>query len=271
MTKHLVFLFACLLAVARLPAAGAEEMAATSAVATPAEIVKIDVLIGTGDEVVAGKPILVHYTGWIYDEAAPDHKGRKFDSSRIRDEPFALTLGEKKVIDGWEQGILGMKIGGRRTLIIPPSLGYGAQAVGKIPANSTLMFDIEALPPLPPLPVLTDIVSTDLVVGKGAEASTGMNVSLLTKGWVYSTATSSHHGKMFDDSRAGGTSLDFVAGAGRVLKGIDRAVIGMKVGGKREVIVPAHLGFGGRRVGIMVPENSVLIYELELINARQPK
>ena len=110
------------------------------------ELMKTDVKEGTGNEAVSGRNVTVHYTGWLYDESAADHKGRKFDSSRDRNEPFTFRLGAGQVITGWDQGFAGMKIGGQRTLTIPPGLGYGARgAGGVIPPNATLVFDVELL------------------------------------------------------------------------------------------------------------------------------
>ena len=103
----------------------------------------IDVKVGTGAEAVKGKIAVVQYTGWLYDPAN-SQKGAKFDSSRDRNEPFAFPLGSGQVIPGWDQGVQGMKVGGQRTLIIPPDMGYGARgAGGVIPPNATLIFDVE--------------------------------------------------------------------------------------------------------------------------------
>jgi len=114
--------------------------------AMPTELQKIDVKQGTGTEATAGKPVIVHYTGWIYDESKPDKKGAKFDSSRDRQVPFGFFLGGGKVIRGWDEGVVGMKVGGQRTLIIPPAMGYGERgAGGVIPPNATLIFDVELL------------------------------------------------------------------------------------------------------------------------------
>jgi FKBP-type peptidyl-prolyl cis-trans isomerase FkpA len=104
-----------------------------------------DVKVGTGTEATNGKSVTVHYTGWLYNESAPDKHGTKFDSSRDRNQPFVFTLGAGGVIAGWDQGILGMKIGGQRTLVIPPSLGYGSRGNPPIPPNATLVFDVELL------------------------------------------------------------------------------------------------------------------------------
>jgi len=109
------------------------------------ELIKTDVKAGKGAEAKAGQNVSVHYTGWLYDEAVPDHKGRKFDSSRERG-PFDFPLGASRVIKGWDQGVQGMKVGGQRTLVIPANLGYGARgAGGVIPPNATLLFDVELL------------------------------------------------------------------------------------------------------------------------------
>ncbi|ARU04016.1 peptidylprolyl isomerase [Comamonas serinivorans] len=102
-----------------------------------------DTVVGTGATAEAGQQVSVHYTGWLLENGA---KGRKFDSSRDRNQPFAFGLGQGMVIRGWDQGVAGMKVGGQRTLTIPPELGYGAQgAGGVIPPNATLVFDVELL------------------------------------------------------------------------------------------------------------------------------
>ena len=107
---------------------------------------RTDVQVGTGREAQKGKGLSVHYTGWLYDPTQPDLKGRMFDSSKERG-PFNFTLGAGQVIPGWDQGFDGMKIGGRRRLIIPPALGYGVDGAGGgiIPPNATLIFEMELL------------------------------------------------------------------------------------------------------------------------------
>jgi len=105
-----------------------------------------DTTTGSGPEAVSGRPVVVHYTGWLYDAAKPDHKGIKFDSSKDRNEPFEFNLGAGEVIRGWDEGVKGMKVGGKRTLVIPSEMGYGARgAGGVIPPNATLLFDVELL------------------------------------------------------------------------------------------------------------------------------
>ena len=105
-----------------------------------------DVTVGTGPTAAAGQAVGVHYTGWLFDAVAPDNKGRKFDSSRDRGDAFRFNLGGGQVIQGWDQGVVGMKVGGHRRLVLPPELGYGARgAGGVIPPNATLVFDVELL------------------------------------------------------------------------------------------------------------------------------
>jgi FKBP-type peptidyl-prolyl cis-trans isomerase FkpA len=110
------------------------------------ELQKIDTQVGTGREAEPGFNVTVHYTGWLYDAAAEGHKGKKFDSSLDRKQPFVFFLGGGQVIQGWDEGFAGMKIGGKRTLVIPSEMGYGGRgAGGAIPPNADLIFDVELL------------------------------------------------------------------------------------------------------------------------------
>lgn len=103
-----------------------------------------DLVVGTGAEAAAGKMLTVHYTGWLYNESRTDQKGAQFDSSVGR-TPLTFTLGAGQVIQGWEQGFTGMKAGGKRRLVIPPSLAYGGTRRGPIPPNATLIFEIDLI------------------------------------------------------------------------------------------------------------------------------
>jgi FKBP-type peptidyl-prolyl cis-trans isomerase len=108
-------------------------------------LVKTDTVVGKGKEAVAGKTVEVHYTGWLYEVTAAKQRGKQFDSSVGRG-PFSFPLGAGRVIKGWDEGVAGMKVGGKRTLVIPPELGYGARgAGGVIPPDATLVFDVELL------------------------------------------------------------------------------------------------------------------------------
>jgi FKBP-type peptidyl-prolyl cis-trans isomerase FkpA len=106
---------------------------------TPSGLIIEELVVGEGDTAAAGQRVTVHYTGWLTD-------GKKFDSSKDRDDPFEFPLGAGRVIKGWDEGVQGMKVGGTRKLTIPPALGYGARgAGGVIPANATLVFEVELL------------------------------------------------------------------------------------------------------------------------------
>jgi FKBP-type peptidyl-prolyl cis-trans isomerase len=135
--------------------APAAEPAATGSAAAPADapastgtetmaLQKTDLAPGNGAEIKSGQTALVHYTGWLYDAAAPENKGKKFDSSVDRNEPFEFPVGAGMVIKGWDEGVVGMKVGGKRRLVIPPEMGYGSRgAGGVIPPGATLVFDVE--------------------------------------------------------------------------------------------------------------------------------
>jgi FKBP-type peptidyl-prolyl cis-trans isomerase FkpA len=119
--------------------------AATPDTGAPAmSLQKIDLAPGSGADIQSGQTALVHYTGWLYEAAAPDNKGKQFDSS-VGGEPFEFPLGEGRVIAGWDQGVVGMKVGGKRRLVIPADMAYGARGAGNglIPPGATLVFDVE--------------------------------------------------------------------------------------------------------------------------------
>jgi FKBP-type peptidyl-prolyl cis-trans isomerase FkpA len=122
---------------------------AAPAAAPPAitELQKTDLVKGTGEGISQGQTAVVHYTGWLYDPSAPEQKGREFDSSLRRGEPFEFTIGTGGVIRGWEEGVQGMQPGGHRRLVIPPALAYGERGAGGgvIPPDATLVFEIELL------------------------------------------------------------------------------------------------------------------------------
>ncbi|HLX36500.1 MAG TPA: FKBP-type peptidyl-prolyl cis-trans isomerase [Candidatus Binataceae bacterium] len=142
MTFQHIFVTATLLALAALPLTTQSAQAAGE-VTTPSGLRYVDVKTGTGPVPQAGQTVTVNYTGWLY---ADGKKGNKFDSSLDRNQPFSFTLGQGQVIKGWDEGLSTMHVGGKRTLIIPPDLGYGSRgAGGVIPPNATLMFDVELL------------------------------------------------------------------------------------------------------------------------------
>ncbi len=138
-----------LLASTLVVACGGDSSSST-APSPSAPFSQTDLRVGTGAEAVAGRQLTVNYTGWLYDPAQPEQKGRQFDSSLTAGRtPFVFTLGASQVIRGWDQGVGGMRVGGLRRLVIPPALGYGSAGAGSganaIPPNATLVFDIDLL------------------------------------------------------------------------------------------------------------------------------
>ena len=248
---------------------------------------------------VSGSPVLVHYTGWLFDPTKPDGKGKQFDTSRTRVAPYSFIVGVGKVIKGWDQGVIGMKVKGKRTLIIPASLAYGERERPNIPANSNLIFEIEILnildrgdgaqptsvsatsAPLPaaaaapmrlnanaPLPMIaTELTLIDQVVGTGKAAEAGAPVSVHYTGWLYDAKQPGGKGKKFDSSVDRGQPFIFPLGGKRVIKGWDEGVVGMKVAGKRTLIIPPQYGYGERGAGGgQIPPNATLIFDVELID-----
>ncbi|HEX7984740.1 FKBP-type peptidyl-prolyl cis-trans isomerase FkpA [Duganella sp. 1411] len=135
------------LALAACDRSKPQQPASTEAAANVAPAValqKIDTVTGTGKDAVAGATVVVHYTGWLYEPKSPQQHGAQFDSSSGR-SPFSFQLGGGQVIKGWDEGVQGMKVGGKRTLIIPAALGYGDSGAGPIPPNANLIFDVELL------------------------------------------------------------------------------------------------------------------------------
>ncbi|MBT8422441.1 MAG: FKBP-type peptidyl-prolyl cis-trans isomerase [Gammaproteobacteria bacterium] len=138
-------LSACQPATENGGAVSESEQSPSQEITAVGELQIIDLENGDGATAEAGKTVVVHYTGWLYDAAADDNKGEKFDSSVDRNQPFQFALGAGMVIRGWDEGFAGMQVGGERRLIIPPALAYGDRGVGPIPPDATLIFDVELL------------------------------------------------------------------------------------------------------------------------------
>jgi FKBP-type peptidyl-prolyl cis-trans isomerase FkpA len=133
-----------LVALAALPVIFAGCTESPTGPSSSAPYSQIDLLVGSGAEAVAGSVVTVEYTAWLYDGSQDDLKGLQFDSSTGRG-PLSFTLGASEVITGWDQGVVGMRVGGVRRLVVPPSLAYGPSRYGRIPPNVSLVFDIELL------------------------------------------------------------------------------------------------------------------------------
>jgi FKBP-type peptidyl-prolyl cis-trans isomerase len=136
----------CVQSQTAAPSAATTKKVTPKMITTPSGLMYVDEVLGTGAEAKAGQTVTVHYTGWLLDESATNKRGKKFDSSKDRGDPFQFPLGGGRVIKGWDEGVQGMKIGGKRILTIPASIGYGARgAGGVIPPNATLIFEVDLL------------------------------------------------------------------------------------------------------------------------------
>jgi FKBP-type peptidyl-prolyl cis-trans isomerase len=213
----------------------------------------VDSVIGQGAEVQADDFVLVHYTGWLFVDG---EKTEQFDSSVDRGEPIGFPLGRSFVIQGWDKGLPGMKVGGKRTLTIEPDLGYGAQGRPPvIPPDATLVFDVE----------IVDLPKVDVEIlteGTGEAVEAGDNISVDYTGWVWENGAK---GEQFDSSSNAGRPYNFTLGARMVIPGWDLGLDGMKVGTKARLIIPPVLAYGKRGSGPKIPPDATLCFEVELV------
>lgn len=146
MRKNLTILVVALLALSACSREQPSGAQTTAAAAPITELQRIDLHVAPGEGISQGQRAVVHYTGWLYEPGARDNKGKKFDSSRDRGQPFRFVVGNGEVIKGWDEGVQGMRVGSQRRLIVPSDLGYGPRGSrGVIPPNAALVFDIELL------------------------------------------------------------------------------------------------------------------------------
>lgn len=225
---------------------------------------------GTGKKAESGATVTVHYTGTLTD-------GKKFDSSKDRNQPYTFKLGSGRVIKGWDEGISLLQVGDKALLTIPAELGYGANAYGPIPANSTLIFEVELLDVKEPIKPW-DITSKDTLTtasglkyiiiekSKNAEAKraeNGKTVEVHYTGFLT-------NGKVFDSSIERGQPISFPLGQGMVIKGWEEGIALMNVGDKLRLIIPSNLGYGEAGAGGgNIPPNSTLLFDVELMDVRE--
>jgi peptidylprolyl isomerase len=218
---------------------------------------------GKGKRAKAGDVVLVHYVGKLTNDTV-------FDSSRRRNQPFKFKLGAGQVIKGWDEGIALLNIGDKAVLTIPPHLGYGERATGNIPANSTLIFEVELLDVIEgPKPF--DVKGKDTVTTasglqiiyinrtSGKSPEKGSMVSVHYSGYLLD-------GTMFDSSVERGDPIKFPIGTGRVIPGWDEGIPMLKVGEKARLIIPHQLGYGERGFPPVIPERATLVFDVELID-----
>jgi peptidylprolyl isomerase len=237
----------------------------------PTELVVTDLTEGTGTAAGNGDTVVVNYVG------VRSADGTEFDNSYDKGRSFPVTLGAGQVIEGWDKGLVGIKPGGRRQLDIPPDLAYGDNppSTDVIQKGDALTFVVDAVAVIPkpdpadapditvpPTPNQTEQTFKDLIVGEGAEIKPGQTVA------VQLLAFSAADGKQIDSSWEAGTPLTFVPGAGQLPSGLEKAVEGMRVGGRRQVDIPFADAFGaGGNDQLGLPPSTDLIMVLDLVAA----
>ena len=224
-----------------------------------------DLAEGDGEEAVKNSSVSTNYTLWVKTEDGYQY----IDSSQYSSEVAFVVGRMDTVFPGWDEGTTGMKVGGKRYLVIPPDLGMGAQEGSIIPPNSTLVMEVELMSATEPR-VATEVDEKDftttpsglkyydLVEGTGETPQPGQTVVVHYTGWL-------EDGTQFDSSVDRGQEFSFPLGEGRVIPGWDEGVSTMKVGGKRQLVIPAELGYGDMGAGSLIPPGATLIFEVELI------
>jgi peptidylprolyl isomerase len=219
-----------------------------------------DEIEGEGETPKPGQTCIVHYTGWLWENNA---KGKEFDSSKKRNAPFAFPVGKQRVIQGWDEGVATMKVGGTRELLIPSELAYGSSGRGGvIPPNATLFFEVELLGVMKKTE--SGLEYRDIKVGDGPTPRNGQTCVVHYTGWLWQGAK----GKKFDSSVDRGEPLPFAVGKRMVIQGWDEGVATMKVGGKRELLIPSALAYGAKGHPAGIPPNATLFFEVELVDVK---
>ena len=234
----------------------------------PTELLIEDLVVGSGSPVGVGDFLIMDYVGVSYST------GLQFDASWDRGSPFPFELGAGRVIQGWDQGIVGMSVGGRRSLTIPPELAYGenGSGSGSIGPNETLVFVVDLIASVPanlekPTEELTsesttELETNDIFEGSGAIVQPGNVV------YIHYVGVSASTGEQFDSSWDRGRSefIGYISGTGNVIQGLDEGLLGMQVGGRRTVVIPPDLAYGenGAGDGLIAP-NETLIFTVDLL------
>ena len=227
----------------------------------PNRLVTRDIAIGTGMQAGVGDVLEVNYVGALLSD------GTEFDASWNRSQTFFVPIGMGAVIPGWDQGIVGMREGGRRVLITPPDLAYGSSGAGSsIPPDATLVFVVDLVAILdlqpPAIPEPTEVGALleveDLVAGTGDPVESGDTVTVHYLG----TLTD---GTVFDASWRRGMPFTTTIGVGMVIPGWDQGIVGMREGGRRLLKIPSDLAYGERGSGAAIPPDTPLLFVVDLI------
>ena len=220
-----------------------------------------DIMLGSGDLATRGTQVSINYIAWIFEDGASENKGAQVDS----DDGHTFVVGGNQTIGGFDQGVLGMRVGGIRQLVIPPNVGFGQSSSGAIPSDATLVADVTLVDVQPVTTDSAPFSSTDLSIGDGAVAATGNAVSAAFGGWLYDESQPDNKGDLFDSSG----EITFTLGAGQVIEGWEQGIPGMRENGERRLVIPPELGFGDQQVGI-IPPNSTLLFDITVLTVGAP-
>lgn len=281
--KSMFQFFAAVACVAALTACGGGSKTPTVEVKPQPAFKVTETLAGTGTQAAAGDLVVINFVGYLYDSTKPDFKGNKVESSVDTGKPATpFIVGVGTVITGWDQTIVGMKVGAKRTAILPANMAYGAAAHDPvkldgftyvaIDANSALVYDIElvdvvkATPPLVPVPPPTTLQITDTVPGTGATAAAGQTVTVNYTLYVYDGTRADFRG-VVADTTVGKAPADLTLTTAALIPGWVQGVPGMKVGGKRTLVVPPDLAYKAAGTAT-IPPNATLIFDIELLGIK---
>lgn len=222
-----------------------------------------DFVVGEGDTPENGDLASIEFSAWVKD-------GSFLGSSADQGQPLTFTIGNGDLLPGWEEGVASMQAGGKRQLVLPPALAFGEEGQGRIPANATLIIEVELVSFRKP-PTLTQLEDSeytttdsglkyhDFTVGDGEIPQTGQTVVVQYTGWL-------EDGTKFDSSLDHGQPFSFVLGTEQVIPGWDEGVATMHVGGHRQLLVPPDLGYGESGYSGLIPPNATLIFDIELLS-----
>lgn len=214
------------------------------------ELIIEDLAVGEGPEAAAGTRIMIHSKGML-------ENGDVFDTSHDEVHPYIFTLGANQVIDGWEQGIPGMKPGGKRRLTVPPRLAFGNSSGGAVPPNSTVIFEIELFKVDHP----DSLGIEELRAGDGAEVTEGSEVTVHYRG-TFGNA------QQFDSSYDRNEPMTFTLGEDNIIPGFVQGILGMKEGARRRLVIPPRLAYGSTGTN-GIPPNATLVFEIEVLDVAE--
>ena len=212
--------------------------------------------VGSGDLVETGSMARVAYSAWAHDTGESDNKGQLV----IDRTETQFVVGAQQVFTGLDQGMTGMRVGGRRRLNVPANRAFGTAGTTSVPPNTDLVVDVELLSVEPVTTDSAPFSFTDLRTGAGPAAVVGDDLTVSYGGWFYDESEPDNKGVLFDS----GTGFTFRLGAGEVIDGWDQGLVGIQVGGQRRLVLPPELAYGDNPRGV-IPANATLIFDVTLV------